>query len=113
RENTPDRTGCLACGYNEPVLASRNAATPVALVYPVSMGPSFLQAFQNRLGTLGILPADPKLRHRMPRIGDPEGAEAFAHHPAANPLLRVPVARVGPPADTRRTISSSWRSGIF
>jgi hypothetical protein len=38
------------------------------------------------LGTLGILPVDPKLRHRMPRIDGPEAAEGFAHHPAANPL---------------------------
>src|SRR5262249_44409147 len=66
--------------------ASRNAATPVAIVYPVSMGPSFLRAFQNRLGTLGIVPADPKLRPRTPRIDDPEATEGFARHPAANPL---------------------------
>ena len=50
------------------------------------MGPSFLQAFQNRLGMLGIVPADPKLRTRMHRRDDPEATEGFARHPAANPL---------------------------
>src|SRR5262249_25293120 len=76
------RTSCLVSGGK----ASRNASTPVAIVDPVTMGPSFLRASQNRLGTLGILPADPKLRPRTPRRDDPEGAEASAHHPATNPL---------------------------
>jgi hypothetical protein len=78
------------------------------------MGPSFLQAFQNRLGTLGIVPADPKLRPRMPRIDDPEATEGFACHPAANPLAFEGLPpELGLLRATRRTISSSWRSAIF
>jgi hypothetical protein len=77
--------------------AFRNASTLVAIVGSVlhQVAPpgvrqrSFLQAFQNRLGTLGIISVDPKLRHRMPRIDDPEAAEVFAHNRAANPLVFV------------------------